>query len=80
MAKKSQPRIIHEESLAIQPYYRGALYAELRKFGGQEAECRQLMLSEALDIQDEPAELQVFGLDFSVSQDRAFNALQILLD
>lgn len=81
MPKRRQPRIVQEESLAIQPYYRGALYAELQKFGGLEAECRQLILSEALGIeQGEPAELEIFGLDFTVAQDRAFNALQALLD
>jgi hypothetical protein len=74
-----QPRAITSESQAIQPYYRAGMRAELQKFGYSQ-EVRQLMLGEDTDIQDPEKRLEIYGLDLSLSEDKALHAVQKLLD
>jgi len=80
MARKirgqQQPRAL--EDLTIRPHYRAGMHAELQKFG-QKDETIQLMLGEDTSLQ-ETGEIETYGLDLSVSEDKAFSAIQILLD
>ena len=80
MARKTrgqqQPRAL--EDLTIRPHYRAGMHTELQKFG-QKDETIQLMLGEDTSLQD-MREVEVFGLDLSVSEDKALSAIQILLD
>lgn len=81
MARKSkgqQPRAITSDSLAIQPYFRGSMFAELQKFPNKE-KTRQLILGET-DIQELDNIVETYGLDLTVSEDRALHAIQVLLD
>jgi len=78
--RRRQPRSL-DSSLAIQrepELYRAGMYAELQKFEDS-SEARQLLLSEVY-TGEAGAEIEVSGLDFSVSEDKAFSALQVLLD
>ena len=83
MAKKSrqhQPRAL-DSSLAIRgepELYRAGMYAELQKFEDV-SEDRQLLLSEVFAGEND-TEIEVSGLDFSISEDKAFSAIQVLLD
>ena len=83
MARKprspKQPRALEVETQAIQPYYRAGLYAELQKFGYSK-KTRQLLLGEDSDLQSENQILEIYGLDLTVSEDRALHAVQILMD
>jgi len=56
--------------------YRAGMYAELQKFGDSS---RDAQLSLWQD-QEEPGEITVSGLNLSESEDRAFSAIQKLLD
>ncbi len=56
--------------------YRAGLYAELQKFGSGERDDQLSLWQE----QEEPGEITVSGLDLSESEDRAFSAIQKLLD
>lgn len=67
--------------------YRAGMNAELQKFGEQInpkrlSEIKQLVLGETASTVEEVEEFkpQDLGLDFNKSQDKAFNALQKLLD
>jgi hypothetical protein len=73
---QQQPRAL--EDLTIRPHYRAGMHTELQKFG-QKDETIQLMLGEDTSLQD-MREVEVFGLDLSVSEDKALSAIQILLD
>ena len=78
--RKGQPRAL-DSSLSIQgepELYRAGMYAELQKFEDI-TEARQLLLSEDYSG-EEATEVEVTGLDFSVSENKAFSALQVLLD
>ncbi len=71
-----QPRGISPD-LTTQTTYRAGLYAEQQKFGNTKN--RQLLLFEAgreVDAQERP---EVYGLDLTVSEDKALSALQLLL-
>ena len=80
-----QPRAITPE-IALQPeLIRAGMYLTLQKFGSskRDEEAGQLSLLEpGLDLAElaEQPELEVIGLDLSVSEDRALQALQILLE
>ena len=71
-------RIVGTGAYEIQPYFRAGMRAELQKFGHKE-EARQLMLGEDSDLLDTEQKVEVYGLDLSVSQDKAFHAVQKLL-
>ncbi len=85
-SKKTQPRAISPSLPAQQPggLYRGAMHLENQKFGlttDKKPKIRQLLLSETDITGDElEQEIDILGLDLTVSQDRALSALQILLD
>lgn len=81
MAKVStiQPRSVSRD-LALQPYFKGSMQAELQKFGQSEDQVIQLMLGEDPDIQETGQGVEIYGLDFTVSEDKAFHAIQVLLD
>lgn len=73
---RSQPGALRASNLAIRPksaLYRAGMYAELQKFGDK----KRLTL---LDPEPESETVQITGLDLTVPQDRAFDALQKLLD
>ena len=79
--KEQLPRALSPD-LALQPTtYRAGLYVELQKFGDNKGD-RQMLLSEAMAGGElaQDSSIEVTGLDFSVSEDKAFSALQILLD
>ncbi len=82
MSKKSrqpkQPGALSPQLPTSGSLYKAGGYAELQKFGKGGSEVKQLLLSEP--EASEPADLEVIGLDFTVSEDKAFSALQILLD
>lgn len=77
-SKDHQPRAITPDLLIQPELYRAGMYAELQKFEDTK-ETRQLLLSEEYSG-DEGTEVEVTGLDLSVSEDKAFSALQVLLD
>ncbi len=77
MARSKKPRYLPSSLPAPGPSYKAGGYAELQKFG-KGSEVKQLLLSEP--EASEPVDLEVAGLDFTVSEDKAFSALQILLD
>ena len=86
MAKKKtslpqQPRALTTD-LAVQPYFRGSMYAELQKFQIRDREkAWQLTLGETEeDLLETDGKVQAYGLDLTVSEDRALHAVQILLD
>lgn len=83
MAKKPKTplvsRALDAESQAIQPYIRAGKRAELQKFGYKE-EARQLLLGEDSDLLDPENKVEVYGLDLTVSEDKALHAVQKLLD
>ncbi len=54
------------------------MYAELQKFGKSHDEARQLILSEPQS--DQQTDIEVMGLDFTTAENKAYSALQILLD
>jgi hypothetical protein len=74
-SKSRQPRILSPEELAIQPYFRGSMYAELQKFKNVDHD-RQLILGEDL-LEDQ---IEASGLDLTETEDRALHAIQVLLD
>jgi len=76
--KKRQPKAL-DSSLAIRKepeVYKAGLHAELQKFEDISG-YRQLKLSE---VHNDETEIEISGLDFSISEDKAFSAIQILLD
>ena len=76
--KASLPRALESEAQAIQPYYRAGMRAELQKFGSSQ-QAIQLLLGEDSEMAPEN-KLEIYGLDLSVSEDKALNAIQKLLD
>lgn len=66
-----QPRAVYPEEQAVEPYFRAALYAERQKLGKTPEEL-QLLLGEDTD----GIENQAVGLDLTVSEDRALQAIQ----
>ena len=79
MAKKpkQQPGALTPQLPAGGVLYKAGLYAELQKFGQSKEEAHQLILSEP---PAEPGDITIRGLDFTLSESKAFSALQILLD
>ncbi len=74
---KQQPGAFSSGLPSGSELYKAAMYAELQKLGRSKEETRQLVLSET---PTEPAECLDIGLDFTVSEHKAFSALQKLLD
>lgn len=74
-----QPRQISPGSQIIQPFYRAGMRTELQKFG-QAKKFRQLLLEEDPDIQEVDSVVDTYGLDLTVSQEKALSAIQILFD
>jgi len=73
-----QPRGVTSSAFRAETY-RAGLHAELQKFGKTEQEVKQLQLftdSRMVDAED----VEPFGLDLSVSEDKALSAIQILAD
>jgi len=68
-----QPGAVQVDSLTFerQPHYKASMHTELQKFGSID----RLSL-----LDPEPEPVQITGLDLSVSQDKALQAIQILLD
>ncbi len=81
MAKKPKPQQPQQPGAfssglpASGEHYRAGLYAEQQKFGRPKKET-QLLLSES---PAEPSDIEITGLDLTVSEDKAFSALQILV-
>ena len=71
MPKGLQPRALG--GAPEQPYFKASMNTELQKFG--KSDTGQLMFGE--DTQSR--EIEVYGLDLSVSQDKALHAIQVLL-
>lgn len=66
-----------------EPLYRASLQTERQKFGRTDAELQQLLPYAQEPNELAEAELSLhtdFGLDFTVEQDKAFSAIQKLLD
>src|SRR5438874_2272267 len=61
------------------PTYRGGVYAERQKFGRHPQELSQILRLTDAEAQ-ELAGIEVFGLDLTMAEDKAFDALQQLLD
>jgi len=61
------------------PTYRGGVYAERQKFGRHPQELAQILRLQDADAH-ELAGIEVFGLDLTIGEMRAFDALQQLLD
>lgn len=59
--------------------YKAPVETERQKFGQKEARQLELLFDDDIDREIEEREVEVNGLDFSVSQDKAFEALQKLL-
>lgn len=78
-SKPLSQRIMGTGAYEIQPYFRANMRTELQKFGYKE-EARQLLLGEDSDLLDPENKVEVYGLDLSVSEDRALDAIQKLLD
>jgi hypothetical protein len=70
-----QPGSVQADRLTFerQPLYKASMHTELQKFGSVD----RLSL---LDPQPEEEPVQITGLDLTVSQDKALQAIQILLD
>ncbi len=85
MTKKSssqqQPRAVSPD-LAIQPYFRAGLNLELQKFGDNDRrnQARQLVFGETDSQELDNTPIDTYGLDLTVSEDRAVHAIQVLLD
>jgi len=76
-----QPGGIASGALTIgrgQQVYRGSMHLELQKFGGSSLDRQIGLFDQQHDFQD--TDIEVTGLDLSVSEDRVLSALQILLD
>jgi hypothetical protein len=74
---RGQPRVILATTDQMaQPYYRAGMNLELQKFTPQE-DIRQLILGE--DPETDKS-LEIYGLDLTVSEEKALSAIQILLD
>lgn len=74
---EQQPRALSTD-LAIQPVYRAGMYAELQKFG--QTQRQQLSLWPDQGSEEADRAVTVSGLDLTVSQNKAYSAIQILLD
>lgn len=73
------PRTISPDT-SLTPRYRAGMHLELQKFGDIRG-ARQMLLSEALGEEMAQApDVEVTGLDLTVSEDKALSAIQILLD
>ncbi len=74
---REQPRSISStDDQIIQPYYRAGMNLELQKFTPKD-DIRQLILGED---PESDKNLQIYGLDLTVSEEKALSAIQILLD
>lgn len=90
MTKDKLPSIFKPSGDYDKRTYRAGIYAENQKFSKEEyslnpkrmSEIKQLVLGETASTVEETKEFkpQDLGLDFNKSQDKAFNALQKLLD
>jgi len=76
--RQQQPRALTSEQ-ALVPTYRAGMYAELQKFGSSERDL-QLSLWEQEPEEEASSVTVTSGLDLSVTEDKAYVALQILLD
>jgi AraC-like DNA-binding protein len=75
--QEQQPRALSPE-VGLQPVlYKAGMYAQLQQFGSSERD-RQLLLWPAEDPPE--TEVTVSGLDLTVSEAKALQAVQILLD
>ncbi len=82
MAKRDrQPAAISPDLIIGSRDYRASMHMELQKFGHRDR-ARQLLLSEIIpaDETELEAKVQETGLDLSVSELRAIDALQLLLE
>lgn len=78
--KQQQPRSLDRDSLINNvEFHRAGMHAELQKFGrsDEEIEAKYLSDNHFDDISLEPC--GEFGLDFTIEEDRAFMAVQIML-
>lgn len=77
-----QPTSINNKSkyLPEDKFYRASMHTELQKFKDSK-KVRQLTLGELGDTEEAESIMEIHGLeDFTLSQDKALSALQILLD
>ncbi len=74
-----QPRSIATEEQYTKPFFKANMRTELQKFGYKQ-EARQLLLGEDSDLEDPEKKMEIYGLDLSVSEDKALHAVQKLLD
>ena len=78
--KGQQPRSVSQELTAQRPgLYKAGMYQELQKFGNKE-QVRQLLLTEGLEGTELDNQIEITGLDLSVTEDKALHACLKLLD
>jgi hypothetical protein len=77
---QSVPRPLAEEISLVPTRYRAGVYAQLQMFGDWKGD-RQMLLSETMGGELAPdSAIEVTGLDLSVSEAKAFHAIQVLMD
>lgn len=77
-SKPQQPRVLSPD---IKPaLYKGGMYPEMLKFRNRNITRKLLFNEDGIEGDELETEVEVAGLDFSVSEDKAFSAIQILLD
>lgn len=74
-----QPRGITPEGQYKEPDFRAGMRTELQKFGHEKKKTRQLILGEDSELEDLDKDVEIYGLDLSVSEDKALHAIQKLL-
>jgi len=74
--QSQQPGAFSTSLPASPELYKVSVRSELQKLGQAKDKARQLILSES---PAEPADIEILGLDLTVSEDKALSALQILL-
>ncbi len=74
--KPRKPRYLPSSLPSSSELYKAGMYAELQKLGQPKEEAHQLVLSES---SEEAGDIEIRGLDLTVSEDKALSALQILL-
>jgi hypothetical protein len=78
MTRKSQRSVEDTPELGAAQTYRGGVYAERQKFGKHPQELSEFLRLHGADAHD-LAGIEVFGLDLTITENRAFDALQQLL-
>ena len=77
---KVQPRSVSQDLTAQRPgLYKAGMYQELQKFGNKER-VRQLLLTEGMEGTELDNQIEITGLDLSVTEDKALHAILRLLD